>query len=140
MTMASATTEEVGPTAAVAVVLRPVFVGVELLAPRVELPLRDRLSDVPALVDQFLTGICSRFGIRKKRIASGALDLLMAYPWRRNNVRAGSNSAVISRPSYSTVPSSAWSIPLMTFRRVDFPEPLRPTTATAAPFSMRASA
>jgi two-component system nitrogen regulation response regulator NtrX len=50
-------------------------------------PLRDRLSDVPALVDQFLTGICSRFGIRKKRIASGALDLLMAYPWRRNNVR-----------------------------------------------------
>ena len=50
-------------------------------------PLRDRLSDIPALVDQFLTGICSRFGIRKKRIAPDALDLLMAYPWRRNNVR-----------------------------------------------------
>jgi DNA-binding NtrC family response regulator len=50
-------------------------------------PLRERLSDVPALVDQFLTGICSRFGIRKKRIAPDALDLLMAYPWRRNNVR-----------------------------------------------------
>jgi DNA-binding NtrC family response regulator len=50
-------------------------------------PLRDRLSDVPALVDQFLTGICSRFGIPKKRVASDALDLLMAYPWRRNNVR-----------------------------------------------------
>jgi two-component system, NtrC family, nitrogen regulation response regulator NtrX len=50
-------------------------------------PLRDRLSDIPALVDQFLTGICSRFGMRKKRVAPDALDLLMAYPWRRNNVR-----------------------------------------------------
>ena len=50
-------------------------------------PLRDRLSDVPALADQFLTGICARFGIRKKRIAADALDLLMGYEWRRNNVR-----------------------------------------------------
>jgi len=50
-------------------------------------PLRERLSDIPALVDQFLTGICGRFGIRKKRIAPDALDLLMVYPWRRNNVR-----------------------------------------------------
>ncbi len=49
--------------------------------------LRERLSDVPALADQFLTGICTRFGIRKKKIASDALDLLMAYEWRRNNVR-----------------------------------------------------
>jgi two-component system nitrogen regulation response regulator NtrX len=50
-------------------------------------PLRDRLSDIPAIVDQFLTGICARFGVRKKRIAADALDLLMAYQWRRNNVR-----------------------------------------------------
>ena len=50
-------------------------------------PLRDRLSDIPALVDQFLTGICARFGVRKKRIAADALDLLMTYQWRRNNVR-----------------------------------------------------
>jgi len=50
-------------------------------------PLRDRLSDIPPLVDQFLTGICARFGVRKKRIAADALDLLMAYQWRRNNVR-----------------------------------------------------
>ena len=50
-------------------------------------PLRDRLSDIPALADQFLTGTCTRFGIRKKRIAPEALDLLMAYEWRRNNVR-----------------------------------------------------
>jgi len=50
-------------------------------------PLRERLSDVPALADQFLTGICTRFGIRKKKIAPDALDLLMACEWRRNNVR-----------------------------------------------------
>ncbi len=50
-------------------------------------PLRDRISDVPALADQFLTGICSRFGIRRKRIAPEALELLMGYDWRRNNVR-----------------------------------------------------
>jgi two-component system nitrogen regulation response regulator NtrX len=50
-------------------------------------PLRDRLSDIPALVDQFLTGICTRFGIRRKKIAADALDLLMRYEWRRNNVR-----------------------------------------------------
>jgi DNA-binding NtrC family response regulator len=50
-------------------------------------PLRDRLSDVPALADLFLAGTCSRFGIRKKKIAPEALDLLMAYGWRRNNVR-----------------------------------------------------
>jgi DNA-binding NtrC family response regulator len=49
--------------------------------------LRERLSDVPALADQFLTGICARFGIRRKKIAPDALDLLMAYEWRRNNVR-----------------------------------------------------
>lgn len=50
-------------------------------------PLRDRLSDLPALADQFVTGICSRFGIRKKKIAPDALDLLARYDWRRNNVR-----------------------------------------------------
>jgi DNA-binding NtrC family response regulator len=50
-------------------------------------PLRERLSDIPALAEQFLTGICTRFGIRRKKIAADALDLLMAYEWRRNNVR-----------------------------------------------------
>ncbi len=50
-------------------------------------PLRDRLSDVPALADQFVTGICARFGLRRKRIAPDAMDMLMAYEWRRNNVR-----------------------------------------------------
>jgi DNA-binding NtrC family response regulator len=50
-------------------------------------PLRERLSDVSALADLFLAGTCARFGIRKKKIAPEALDLLMGYEWRRNNVR-----------------------------------------------------
>jgi two-component system nitrogen regulation response regulator NtrX len=50
-------------------------------------PLRDRTSDVPALVDHFLDTICTRFGIRRKKIADDVLALLMRYDWRRNNVR-----------------------------------------------------
>ena len=50
-------------------------------------PLRERLSDLPALVDQFLAAICARYGMRRKRIAPEALERLMAYDWRRNNVR-----------------------------------------------------
>ncbi len=50
-------------------------------------PLRERQSDVPALADAFLLGICERFGIRRKRIAPDALDALVAYDWTRNNVR-----------------------------------------------------
>ena len=50
-------------------------------------PLRDRRSDVPALADHLLRGICRQFGIRKRRVAPDALELLAAYDWRRNNVR-----------------------------------------------------
>jgi DNA-binding NtrC family response regulator len=50
-------------------------------------PLRERLSDVPAIADAVLAGICERFGVRKKRIAPDALDALMGHDWARNNVR-----------------------------------------------------
>ncbi|HEX7050193.1 MAG TPA: sigma-54 dependent transcriptional regulator [Longimicrobiales bacterium] len=50
-------------------------------------PLRDRLSDIPELVDHFLVRLCQRFGMRRKRIAPDALAPLMRYDWRRNNVR-----------------------------------------------------
>ena len=50
-------------------------------------PLRERLSDVPAIADSILAGVCERFGVRKKRIAADALDALMRYDWARNNVR-----------------------------------------------------
>jgi len=50
-------------------------------------PLRDRLSDLPELVDHILAATCERFGMRRKQITAGALDVLAAYDWRRNNVR-----------------------------------------------------
>jgi two-component system nitrogen regulation response regulator NtrX len=49
--------------------------------------LRDRLSDIPDLVEHFLTSICRRFGVRTKRPAPGTMQLLMQYRWQRNNVR-----------------------------------------------------
>ena len=50
-------------------------------------PLRERLSDVPALVDQLLRSIASHLGRRPKTIAPDAIGLLAACDWRRNNVR-----------------------------------------------------
>jgi DNA-binding NtrC family response regulator len=50
-------------------------------------PLRDRRSDIPDLVGHLLASICERFGIPPKTVAPEALDLLMAYDWRKNNVR-----------------------------------------------------
>ncbi|HET8713766.1 MAG TPA: sigma-54 dependent transcriptional regulator [Gemmatimonadales bacterium] len=50
-------------------------------------PLRDRLSDVPALVEHLIEGTSARFGMRPKTIAPDALEALMAYDWRRNNIR-----------------------------------------------------
>ena len=50
-------------------------------------PLRERLSDVPALVDHLLRGIASQLGVRAKTIAPDAVALLAAYDWGKNNVR-----------------------------------------------------
>lgn len=50
-------------------------------------PLRDRRSDIPELAEHFVRTICSRFGVRGKRISPQAIDILMRYDWRRNNVR-----------------------------------------------------
>jgi two-component system, NtrC family, nitrogen regulation response regulator NtrX len=50
-------------------------------------PLRDRLSDLPELVDRLIGVTCERFGMRRKRLGADVLALLMAYEWRQNNVR-----------------------------------------------------
>jgi two-component system nitrogen regulation response regulator NtrX len=74
-------------------------------------PLRERLSDIPVLVDHLLRSIAARVGIRPKTITPEALALLAAYDWRKNNVRElrnclermmiASDAAVID---FSTVP------------------------------------
>ena len=50
-------------------------------------PLRERLSDVPALVDRLLRAIASQLRVRPRGIAPDAVALLAAYTWRKNNVR-----------------------------------------------------
>ena len=50
-------------------------------------PLRDRLSDLPEIVDKLLAATCERFGLRRKQLAADVLPILMSYDWRQNNVR-----------------------------------------------------
>ncbi len=50
-------------------------------------PLRDRATDIPLLAAQFLAATCARFGVLPRRLSGDATELLMAYDWRRNNVR-----------------------------------------------------
>ncbi len=50
-------------------------------------PLRERLSDVPLLADHFLSATCRRYGIAPLELGADAVELLMTYDWRRNNVR-----------------------------------------------------
>jgi two-component system nitrogen regulation response regulator NtrX len=50
-------------------------------------PLRDRLSDVPVIVEHLLHSIASHLRMRPKTIAPDAVALLAAYDWHKNNVR-----------------------------------------------------
>jgi DNA-binding NtrC family response regulator len=50
-------------------------------------PLRERLSDVPVLVEHLLRAIAAHLGVRAKTIEADAVALLSAYDWRKNNVR-----------------------------------------------------
>src|SRR5438046_7041851 len=50
--------------------------------------LRERLSDLPALVAELVTTTCARFGVRPKRVDGAALESLLADAWKRHKVRA----------------------------------------------------
>ena len=50
-------------------------------------PLRERLSDLPALIEHLLRVIATQCRARPKTIAPEAVELLMAYDWAKNNVR-----------------------------------------------------
>jgi DNA-binding NtrC family response regulator len=50
-------------------------------------PLRERLSDLPALVDHLLRTLAAQLRVRPKAIAPDAVAVLAAYDWRKNNVR-----------------------------------------------------
>ena len=54
----------------------------------VRLPaLRERVSDLPALIDHLLADIATRFGVRARTASPEAVALLQAYDWSKNNVR-----------------------------------------------------
>jgi len=46
--------------------------------------LNERKDDIPPLVDQFLTDICTDYGIAKKTIDDDAIKLLQEYDWTGN--------------------------------------------------------
>jgi DNA-binding NtrC family response regulator len=46
--------------------------------------LNERKDDIPPLVDQFLTDICTDYGIAKKTIEDDAIQLLENYDWTGN--------------------------------------------------------
>jgi len=46
--------------------------------------LNERRDDIPPLLDQFLTDICSDYGIAKKSIDDEAIQLLQDYDWTGN--------------------------------------------------------
>ena len=50
-------------------------------------PLRERREDIVPLAEGFLEEICRRFGVLPKQLSGKARELLVAYDWKRNNVR-----------------------------------------------------
>src|SRR6185436_3994714 len=50
-------------------------------------PLRERRSDLPALVHHLLRSIATHLAVRAKTMAPDAVALLAAADWRKNNVR-----------------------------------------------------
>ena len=50
-------------------------------------PLRERLADIPMLVDQLLRSLAERLRVRPKTVSPEAMTLLAAHDWRKNNVR-----------------------------------------------------
>jgi DNA-binding NtrC family response regulator len=50
-------------------------------------PLRDRREDVPLLAERFVEAACREFGILPKGLAPEAREALVAWDWKRNNVR-----------------------------------------------------
>jgi transcriptional regulator with GAF, ATPase, and Fis domain len=63
-------------------------------------PLRDRLEDIPALVDHFLEQVSAEFGLPSRRLAPEALQALVRFDWP-GNVRqlenAVKSSAILAR-------------------------------------------
>jgi two-component system nitrogen regulation response regulator NtrX len=47
-------------------------------------PLRERIEDIPLLIDYYMRKVCKESGKRPKEISREALAVLIGYPWRGN--------------------------------------------------------
>ncbi|MEE8423197.1 MAG: sigma-54 dependent transcriptional regulator [Thermodesulfobacteriota bacterium] len=84
-------------------------------------PLRERKSDIPALVKHFLSKYSAEMKIQQKNITSDALDMLKNYPWK-GNVRELENvieralilcdGDTITHKEISTTPLTISDIPM----------------------------
>ncbi|MCP4144729.1 MAG: sigma-54-dependent Fis family transcriptional regulator [bacterium] len=50
-------------------------------------PLQERLSDIPILVNHFMKSSCEEMSCKFKTVSEEAMEALMAYSWKHNNVR-----------------------------------------------------
>jgi DNA-binding NtrC family response regulator len=50
-------------------------------------PLRERREDIVPLAERFLEDTCRRFGVLPRKLSGEAREALVAYDWKRNNVR-----------------------------------------------------
>ena len=50
-------------------------------------PLRERMSDLPVLIEHLLADIAARYGLRPTTVSPEAIARLAQYDWSRNNVR-----------------------------------------------------
>jgi PAS domain S-box-containing protein len=89
-------------------------------------PLRDRLSDIPLLVDQFIREMAVTYGRPVAGIARDALQCLMSHPWP-GNVRQLRNAI---EHAFVTVSSETISL-------FDLPPEIRAVTTDAGPPARR---
>ncbi|MFH1841589.1 MAG: sigma-54 dependent transcriptional regulator [bacterium] len=82
----AATNRDLGAMVAAGEYRRDLLFRLQAFVVRVP-PLRNRLDDVPLLVDFFLDQVCAEYGVKRKTIAPEALTLLQRYRWQENNVR-----------------------------------------------------
>jgi DNA-binding NtrC family response regulator len=97
-------------------------------------PLRERLSDVPALVDRLLRTIAGQLRVRPKGIAPEAVALLAAHDWRKNNVRELRNCLERMMIASDGPTIGAFDAP----PEVRGDEPDDPVGTTAAPGTLKA--
>jgi DNA-binding NtrC family response regulator len=88
-------------------------------------PLRERLKDIPHLVNTFLDELSRENGVMRKAIMPEAMDALLRYHWP-GNVRELKNA----------LESVLVALPGEVIRPEDLPISIRPSSATPSPMAM----